>query len=155
MNNPTCLLLLIFTVTGQMQAGENLTHYTNHSDHAHHRVTEAPSTSILGYQVGFSHIDSNNDHMSDNSGVFLSLHVMKNLENNLFKRKLYFATGVHTTLTDDKHIGAMIGIMFQINNQTILSIMPGIMWMKHSENHSMDVMDMNMGNMSNMYPVKA
>jgi hypothetical protein len=157
MNNPLCLLLLIFTVTGSIQAGENLTHHTNHSDHAHHRVTEAPSTWMFGYQFGFSRIVSNNEHMSNDSGVFLGLHAMKNLENDLFKRKLYFATGVHTTFTDDKHIGAMIGIMFQINNQTILSIMPGIMWMKHSKNHSMDEMDMNMdmGNMSKMYPVKA
>ena len=150
MNNPLCFLLLFFTAIGSIQAGEN---HTNHLDHEHHRETQALSNWMSCYQFGFSHIVSNNDHMSNDTGVFLGLHVMKNLENKLFKRKLYFATGVHTTFTDDKHIGAMIGIMFQINNQTILSIMPGIMWMKHSKNHSMDEMDM--GNLSKMYPVKA
>jgi hypothetical protein len=148
MNYSLCLLLLIFTVIDSIQAGEN---------HAHHRVTEAPSTWMLGYQFGFSYIDSKNDHMFDDSGVSLGLHAMKNLENDLFKRKLYLATGVHTTFTDDKHVGAMIGIMFQINNQTMLSIMPGIMWMKHSKNHSIDGigMNMDMGNISKMNPLKA
>lgn len=153
MNIALSFLLLFFTVIGSIQAGEN---HTNHLDHVHHRETQALSNWMSGYQFGFSHIVSKNDHMSDDTGVFLSLHAMKNLENTLFNRKLYFATGVHTTFTNDKHIGTMIGIMYQINDQTILSIMPGIMWMKHSKNHSMDEMDMNMdmGNMSKMYPVK-
>lgn len=154
MNNPLYFILLFFTVIGSIQAGEK---HKNHSDHAHHRETQALSNWMSGYQFGFSHIVSKNDHMSDDTGVFLSLHAMKNLENTLFNRKLYFATGVHTTFTNDKHIGTMIGIMYQINDQTMLSFMPGIMWMKHSKNHSMDEMDMNMdmGNMSKMYPVKA
>ena len=132
------ILLLAYTGITAIQAGEI------HSDHSHHSDHQDPSSKwMLGYQLGYSHIASNNDHMSDDSGMSLGLHAMKPIKADRFKDRLFIAAGIHTTFTEEKHVGAMIGIMYQINENTMLSVMPGIMWMKHSTNHSN--MDMKMG----------
>jgi hypothetical protein len=155
MRNLLYFFLLFHTGIGAIQAGGT------HSHHIHGSENEVPSSKwMFGYQLGYSHIASNNDHMPDDSGLSLGFHAMKPIEEGRFKDKIYFAAGTHITFTEEKHIGAMLGFMYEINNKTMLSIMPGIMWMKHSIAHSnMDGMNsmtnMQMNTSMNSTPAKA
>ena len=83
--------------------------------------------------------------MSDDSGAFLGIHVMKPIENTRFNGNLYLAAGAHTTFTEDEHIGLMLGIMYSMNETTMISIMPGLMFMKHKASHSNMGMGMGTG----------
>ena len=105
---------------------------------------------MIAYQYGYTEIRSKNSHMSNDSGAFIGIHAMKPIENTRFNNNLYLAAGAHTTFTEDKHVGLMLGIMYPINETTMISIMPGLMFMKHAASHSnMGMgMGMSMGHMS-------
>ena len=136
------LILLIFvgaSITG-LHAGEN--HY--HAKGIHHTSSCESNEWMMAYQYGYTEIHSKNNHISDDSGAFLGVHIMKPIENTRFNGNLYLAAGAHTTFTEDKHVGLMLGIMYPINETTIISIMPGLMFMKHAASHS----NMGMGHMS-------
>ena len=138
------LILLIFvsiSITG-LHAGEN--HY--HAKGKHHCISSESNELMMAYQYGYTEIRSKNNHMSDDSGAFLGIHVMKPIENTSFNGNLCLAAGAHTTFTEDKHVGLMLGIMYPINETTMISIMPGLMFMKHAASHSS--MGMSMGHMS-------
>ena len=99
---------------------------------------------MMAYQYGYTEIHSKNNHMSDDSGVFIGIHVMNPIENSRLNGNLYLAAGAHTTFTEDEHVGLMLGIMYSINKTTMISIMPGLMFVKHPASHS----NMGMGHMS-------
>ena len=101
---------------------------------------------MMAYQYGYTDIRSKNNHMSDDSGIFIGIHVMKPIENTIFNGNLHLAAGAHTTFTEDEHVGLMLGIMYSINEKTMFSIMPGLMFMKHTASHSNK--GMGMGHMS-------
>lgn len=94
------------------------------------------------YQIGLAKIESKNSHMPNESGAFVGFHVMSPINTTDRNSNFLFAAGAHTTFTENKHFGLMLGIMYHINESTMLSIMPGVMFMKHRVNHS----NMNMGN---------
>lgn len=129
------LLFIAISLTASIFANES---------HSHHSEIQENTKLMFGYQIGYSHIASKNDNMPDDSGLYLGVHVMKHLESGALKDKLLLASGIHTTFTEEKHVGAMIGIMYKITDRTILSVMPGIMWMKHSTNHTNSSMIMQM-----------
>ena len=109
----------------------------------HHLHSCEPNQFMVSYQFGYTNIRSKNNHMPNDSGVFLGIHLMKPIENSRFNSDLYLAAGAHTTFSEDKHLGLMLGIMYPINEKTMLSIMPGLMFMKHEASHS----NMGMGHM--------
>ena len=138
------LILLIFisaTITG-LHASDN----HSHSKGTHHSHSCEYKEWMMAYQYGYTEIRSKNSHMSDDSGAFLGIHVMKLIDNSRFNSNLYLAAGAHTTFTEDKHVGLMLGIMYSINETTMISVMPGLMFMKHAASHSN--MGMGMGHMS-------
>ena len=140
----TLLILLIFisaTITG-LHASDN----HSHSKGTHHSHSCEYKEWMMAYQYGYTEIRSKNSHMSDDSGAFLGIHVMKLIDNSRFNSNLYLAAGAHTTFTEDKHVGLMLGIMYSINETTMISVMPGLMFMKHAASHSN--MGMGMGHMS-------
>ena len=99
---------------------------------------------MFGYQIGIAEVHSNNNHMSNDSGALLGIHLMKQIQSKVLKNKTFLAAGAHTILTDDKHVGVMLGIMYQLNKNTTLSFMPGLMYMKHQITHSHESMPMKM-----------
>ena len=113
---------------------------------AHHFHACESNEWMMGYQYGYTEIRSKNNHMSNDSGAYFGIHIMKPIENTRLNSNFYLAGGVHTTFTEDKHVGLMLGIMYPINETTIISIMPGLMFMKHQADHSS--MGMSMGHMS-------
>ena len=142
----TLLILLIFisaSITG-LNASEN----QSHAKGTHHFHTCESNEWMMAYQYGYTEIRSKNSHMSDDSGAFLGIHVMKPIENTRFNNNFYLAAGAHTTFTEDKHIGLMLGIMYPINETTMISVMPGLMFMKHKASHSNMGMGTGMGHMS-------
>ena len=138
------LILLIFisaSITG-LYASENYPHAKG----THHFHSCASKEWMTAYQCGYTEILSKNSHMSDDSGAFLGIHIMKPIDSSRFNSKLYLAAGAHTTFTENKHLGLMIGIMYSINETSMISIMPGLMFMKHKASHSN--MGMGMPHMS-------
>ena len=138
------LILLIFisaSITA-LQASEN----HSHAKDTHHSHSCESNEWMMAYQYGYTEIRSKNNHMSDDSGVFLGIHLMKPIENSRFNGNLYLAAGAHTTFAEDKHVGLMLGIMYPINETTMISVMPGLIFMKHKTSHSN--MGMGMGHMS-------
>ena len=138
------LILLIFisaTITG-LHASEN----HSHAKSTHHSHSCESKEWMMAYQYGYTEIRSKNNHMSNDSGVFIGIHVMKPIENTRFNSNLYLAAGAHTTFTEDEHVGLMLGIMYLVNETTMISIMPGLMFMKHTASHSN--MGMSTGHMS-------
>ena len=87
--------------------------------------------------IGF--IESKNDHMNDDSGVMIGFHLMKEI-----KDALSGALGMHKIFTDDEHIGLMLGLMYSPNENFIISLMPGVMYMKHYQAHNMGMGQMGM-----------
>ena len=140
--HPLILLILISAAITGLQASEDY----SLAKETHHFHSCDSNESIIAYQYGYTEIRSKNNHMSDDSGAFLGIHIMKPIDNTSQKNTLYFAAGVHTTFTENKHVGLMLGIMCPINETTIISVMPGFMFMKHEASHSN--MGMGMGNMS-------
>ena len=142
----TLLILLIFisaSITG-LNASEN----QSHAKGTHHFHTCESNEWMIAYQYGYTEIRSKNSHMSDDSGAFLGIHVMKPIENTRFNNNFYLAAGAHTTFTEDKHVGLMLGIMYPINETTMISVMPGLMFMKHETSHSNMGMGMGMSHMN-------
>ena len=140
------LILLIFitaAITG-LHASENL----SHAKGTHHFHSCESTESMIAYQYGYTEIRSKNKHMSDDSGAFLGIHLMKPIKNTRFNDSLYLAAGAHTTFTEDKHVGLMLGIMYPINETTMISVMPGLMFMKHKTSHSNMGMGMGMSHMN-------
>ena len=109
----------------------------------HHQHSDKSAGLKFGYQYGYSEIRSKNNHMSDDSGAFLGIHLMKPIESTLLKSDIYLAAGAHATFTADRHIGIMLGMMFPINESTMISLMPGIVFMEHDASHSNSNMSMN------------
>jgi hypothetical protein len=99
---------------------------------------------MFAYQIGYAEIHSKNNHLSDDSGALLGVHLMKHIQSKAFENKLFLAAGAHTILSDDKHIGVMFGIMNHLNEKTMLSIMPGFMYMKHEVAYAHRGMPMSM-----------
>jgi hypothetical protein len=134
--------LILFTSSWlvSLQANDNQIQH----QHTHHLHGNESSQLMFAYQMGYAEIHSKNNQMPDDSGAILGVHLMKQIENKAFKNKLFLAAGAHTVFTDDKHIGVMLGIMYQLNEDTMLSIMPGLMFMKHSVAHSHGDMQMSM-----------
>lgn len=136
------LILLIFisaSING-LHASENY----SHAKDTHHLHSCESNEWMMAYQYGYTKILSKDSHMSDDSGAFLGIHAMKPIDNPRFNSNLYLAAGAHMTFTDDKHLGLMIGIMYSINETSMISIMPGLIFMKHKASHSN--MGMGMGN---------
>ena len=143
MPKPLSILLIFISasITG-LHASENHSHAKG-TQHSHSCELKEW---MMAYQYGYTEIRSKNNHMSDDSGTFLGIHLMKPIENTGFNSSLYLAAGAHTTFTEDEHVGLMLGIMYSINETTMISIMPGLMFMKHAANHSN--MGISMGHMS-------
>lgn len=142
---PIHLLMLLIFISASMsclQAGES----HSHDKGTHYSHSSESNELMIAYQYGYTEIRSKNNHMPDDSGVFLGIHVMKPIDNSIFNSNLYLAAGAHTTFTEDNHIGLMLGIMYPINEKTMISIMPGLMLMKHEASHS----NMNMGTSTGM-----
>ena len=139
---PLILLIFITVAISGLHASENY----SLAKETHHFHSCDSNEFMIAYQYGYTEIRSNNNHMSDDSGAFLGIHVMKPIENTLHKNTFYFAAGAHTTFTENKHVGLMFGIMCPINETTMISVMPGLMFMKHEASHSN--MGMGMGHMS-------
>ena len=140
------LILLIFisaSITA-LQASEN----HSHAKDTHHSHSCESKEWMLAYQYGYTEIRSKNKHMSDDSGAFLGIHLMKLIKNTRFNDSLYLAAGAHTTFAEDKHVGLMLGIMYPINETTMISVMPGLIFMKHKTSHSNMGMDMGMSHMN-------
>ena len=140
------LILLIFISASitELHASEN----HSHAKGTHHSHFCESNEWMMAYQYGYTEIRSKNSHMSDDSGAFLGIHLMKPIDNTRFNSNLYLAAGAHTTFTEDEHVGLMLGIMYSINETTMISIMPGLMFMKHAASHSNMGMGMSMGHMS-------
>ena len=142
---PKPLLILLSFISASiigLHASEN----HSHAKGTHHFHSYESIEWMIAYQFGYTEIRSKNSHMSDDSGAFLGIHVMKPIENTRFNGNLYLAAGAHTTFTEDEHVGLMLGIMYSINETTMISIMPGLMFMKHGASHSN--MGMGMGHTS-------
>ena len=138
------ILILISPLINGIYATENHTH-TNGT----HNFDPCESNEwMMAYQWGYTEIRSKNNHMSDDSGAFIGIHLMRPIEKTLFNSNLYLAAGAHTTFTEGNHIGLMLGIMYSINEITIISIMPGLMFMKHEASHLNMGMGMGMGHTS-------
>ncbi|MFL2847855.1 MAG: hypothetical protein ACJZ9B_02650 [Coraliomargaritaceae bacterium] len=132
--------LILFTISllVSLQANEDHIHL-GHKHYGHES-----SQLMFAYQIGYAEIHSKNNHMSDDSGALLGVHLMKHIQSKALENKLFLAAGAHTVFTNDKHIGVMLGIMYQLNEDTMLSIMPGLMYMKHAVAHSHGGMQMSM-----------
>ena len=91
---------------------------------------------MIAYQFGYTEIRSKSSQMPNDSGAFIGIHAMKLIEDSKFHDDLYFAAGAHKSFTEDSHIGVMLGIMYPINKKTMVSIMPGLIFMKHEGSHS-------------------
>ena len=142
----TLLILLIFistSITG-LHSSEN----QSYAKGTHHFHSCESNEWMMAYQYGYTEIRSKNSHMSDDSGAFLGIHVMKPIEITRFNNNFYLAAGAHTTFTEDKHVGLMLGIMYPINETTMISVMPGLMFMKHKASHSNMGMGIGMDHMS-------
>ena len=139
-----CLVFIYLLING-ISASE--THSLTKGAYNYHNC-ESNSSIILGYQFGYSEIRPKNRHMADSSGAFIGIHLMKPIENIRFNNNFYLAAGAHTIFTEDEHFGLMLGIMYSINETTMISIMPGLMLMKHGASHSNIGMGMSMGHMS-------
>ena len=134
------LLILISTSIIELHAGED---HSYAKDKLNSHFCESKEW-MMAYQYGYTKIRSKNNHMSDDSGAFIGIHLMKPIDTTRFNSNIYLATGAHTTFTEDKHVGIMLGIMYSINETTMFSIMPGLMFVKHEAPHS----NMTMGHMS-------
>ena len=134
-------LLLIFLVF----TSASLTGLYASKNHSHGKSNET----MKAYQYGYTEIRSKNSHMSDDSGAFLGIHLMKPIEKTKSNSNLYLAAGAHTTFTEDKHVGLMLGIMYPLNETTVISIMPGIIFMKHEISHSNMGMSMDHTSVAN------
>lgn len=119
------LILFASSLLVSLQANQDHIHH-GYKDHGHES-----SQPMFAYQIGYAKIHSKNNHMSDDSGTLIGVHLMKHIQSKTFENKLFLAAGAHTILSNDKHIGVMLGIMYQLNDKTMLSIMPGFMYMKH------------------------
>ena len=139
----TFLIVLIFinTSISGLYASDNEFHAKG-THHTHHCESDEL---MFAYQYGYTEIRSKNNHMSDDSGTFIGIHIMKRIENAKFNNNFYLASGAHTTFTKDKHVGLMLGIMYPMNETTMISIMPGLIFMKHVTDHSNMGMAMDMG----------
>ena len=142
------LFLSISLASLEASLNHSLEGHHSHNEHTHHFHGDESSKLMFAYQFGYTEIHSKNTHMSDDSGSFIGIHLMKQIESIFLDNDLFLAAGAHTAFTDDKHIGVMIGIMYEINKGTLLSIMPGLMFMKHEVAHSNMVMGMGMGHES-------
>ena len=140
---PKPLLILIIFISTSIN-GLHASEKHSHAKDIHHSHSCESNKWMMAYQYGYTKIHSKNSHMSDDSGAFLGIHFMKPIKSTRFNSNLYLAAGAHTTFTEDKHVGAMLGIMYSINETTMISIMPGLMFMKHEASHS----NMGMGHMS-------
>lgn len=139
MHNYTFFLILFTSsLLVSLQANEDHIHH-GHKHHGHES-----SQLMFAYQIGYAEIHSKNNHLSDDSGALLGVHLMKHIQSKAFENKLFLAAGAHTILSDDKHIGVMFGIMYQLNEKTMLSIMPGFMYMKHEVAYAHGGMPMSM-----------
>ena len=139
MRNYTFFLILFTgSLLVSLQANEDNIHHAN-KHHGH-----KPSQPIFAYQIGYAEIHSKNNRMPNDSGALLGVHLMKQTQSRAFENELFLAAGAHTILSDNKHIGIMFGIMYQLNEKTMLSIMPGFMYMKHEVAHSRRGMPMPM-----------
>ena len=141
MQKPLSIFLIFISGSiAELHASENHFHPTDsHNSHSYES-----NEWIMAYQYGYTEIRSKDNHMSDDSGALLGIHLMKPIENSRFNSNLYIAAGAHTIFTDNKHIGLMLGIMYSINETTMISVMPGLMFIKHEASHS----NMGMGHMS-------
>ena len=128
------LILLIFTSSSiiSLHASQN----DSHAKDIHHSHSNESNELMIAYQIGYTHISSKNNHMPDDSGPIIGFHVMKPIEINKFNNNFYLGASAHTTFTEDKHVGLMLGIMYPINETTMISIMPGLMFVKHEADHS-------------------
>lgn len=133
MHNPIIISLIL---TGVLLPYLNANEIHTHGEHSHHFHGAESTEYMIAYQLGYAEIHSKNNHMPDDSGAFLGIHLMKHIDSSTFNDNLFLAAGAHTTVTDNQHIGVMLGIMYQINNKAMLSIMPGLMFMKHEVAHS-------------------
>ena len=142
---PKHLLILLTTISASitgLYASEN--HF--HTKDKYNSNSCESNEWMIAYQYGYTEIHPKDNHMSDDSGAFIGIHAMKPIENTLFNGNLYLAAGTHTTFTEDKHVGLMLGIMYSINERTTVSIMPGLMFMKHEASNTN--MGMSMSHMS-------
>ena len=134
------LLLIFNSFTLILNANEShLLHTSDHHDHG-----TVPSKIMFAYQIGYSEIHSKNNNKQNESGVLLGIHLMTKLRNKEYKNRLFLGAGAHTVLSDNRHIGLMLGIMYKLNKHTFLSIMPGVMFMKHQHANSHGNMPMHM-----------
>ena len=144
---PKPLLIFIIFINASLYGLPASENYSK-TKGTHHSHSCESNEWMMAYQYGYTKILSKNSHISDDSGAYLGIHVMKPIENSKFNSNLYLAAGAHTTFTEDKHLGLMIGIMYSINESTMISIMPGLMFMKHKASHSNMGMGMGMAHMS-------
>lgn len=141
---PKPLLILLILISASI-TGLNASENHSHTKRTHHFHSCESNEWMIAYQYGYTEIRSKNNYMPDDSGAFIGIHLMKPIEYSRFNSNLYLAAGAHTTFTEDKHVGLMIGIMYPINETTMLSIMPGLTFMKHEAAHSNMGMGMGMG----------
>ena len=137
---PKQLLILFISISALitgLHASED--HFNDRGTHNSHSCES--NKWMMAYQYGYTEIRSKKSQISDDSGAFIGIHVMKPIENTRFNNNFYLGACAHTTFTEDKHVGLMLGIMYSINETTMISIMPGLMFMKHEASHS----NMNMG----------
>ena len=146
MPKPLLILLIFITasITG-LKASEN----HSYAERTHYFHSCESTELMIAYQYGYTEIRSKNNHMDDDSGAFFGIHLMKPIKNTRFNDYLYLAAGAHRTFTEDKHIGLMLGIMYPISKATMLSIMPGLIFMKHETSHSNMGMGMSHMNVAN------
>ena len=132
------LISTILSITG-LHASDN----DSYAKDKHHSHSCESNEWNMAYQFGYTEIRSKNNHMSDDSGAFFGIHLMKAIENDRFNKNFHLGAGAHITSTEDMHIALMLGIMYSLNERTMISIMPGLMFMKHETPHS----NMGMGHM--------
>ncbi len=110
---------------------------------------------MFSLQTGYAWIDTKDAHMENDSGLLIGLHAMHHNTLEFFDEYFSLAFGIHKTWSKEPHIGAMVGLMYKINDNLSVSFMPGYVWMKHSEhnhivaNAGMPNMPMNMSNKEN------
>ena len=133
--------LLLTNVNYSADLSESLSEENNCASCDH---TKHSKPYMISYSVGYAWLESNDNHMQDDSAPYIGIHIMSHKPTYIFNKEFNLAAGAHKTWTNDPHFGIMLGLMYALNENTSIGFMPGQIWMKHSDSHNNQNMNMNM-----------
>ncbi len=80
----------------------------------------------VGLSIGYTYLKEEKEE-----GATLHLHVMKKLTDEGFGQYFSYGVGVETIILKESHYGAMVTLAVNPWRDLILSVSPGIEWVKH------------------------